>query len=241
MVKKKRAGVRLCPISFPRLHSSLHPVCNRAGGIYHRHVVITAICPDCHRVLKGLSVFSRPPTSAPSRLPMAAAAAVPVGVYLVEHKVKHISWHIILNNHASTRPKMYGGKIVDSVTACKEYKAPGSASAEWECTVSLPHSFVNGDGLRLVTTGRGSSRDEASEVACLEAVATLIVQNPSEFVLRPKHWHWTVNPSELLAGLPCADAGHQALPVHVPARLRGAGAEAGTPEADARLVELVSQ
>ena len=90
-----------------------------------------------------------------------------------------------------------------------------------------------------MTTGTGRGRGEASEVACLQAVATLIERNPSEFLLRPKHWK--VSPSELLEKLPCADAGHQALPVHVPARLRGAGAEAGTPEADARLVELVSE
>ncbi len=170
---------------------------------------------------------------------MAAAAAGPVGLYLKGRKVDHISWHIVLNNHASTRPKAHGGKIVESVTACKEYQAPGPASAEWECTLDMPHSFANGDCLRLVATGRGNSRAEAGEAACLEAVATLVGQNPSAFLLRPKHW--AVSPQELLEGLPCAGAGYQALPVHVPARLQDAGAEAGAPEAGARLEELVSQ
>ena len=170
---------------------------------------------------------------------MAAPAAISVGEYLQEHKLRHITWHIILNNHASTRPKMHGGPIVKAVTKCKEYTAPGPASAEWQCTLDLPHSFANGDGIRLVTTGRGDTKDEASEIACLKAVATLVVQNPSSFLLRPAHW--AVSREELLEGLPGVGPGHQALPVHVPARLQEAGAEAGTPEADARLMELVSQ
>ena len=128
-------------------------------------------------------------------------------------------------------------KIVQSITACKTFSAPGPASAVWECTLDLPHSFAAGDGLRVQTNGQGASKDEASEVACLRAVAHLIRASPSQFLLRPKHW--AVSPQELLAHLPGADAGHQALPVHIPARLRDAGEEATTPDADARLVALV--
>ena len=39
------------------------------------------------------------------------------------------SWHLTLNNHASTRPKSYGGATVPSVKACKTFTPPGSASA----------------------------------------------------------------------------------------------------------------
>ena len=45
-----------------------------------------------------------------------------------------------------------------------------------------------------------------------------------------------------MASLPAADpasGGHQALPVHTPARLQEAGEEADAPDADARLVALV--
>ena len=124
-----------------------------------------------------------------------------------------------------------------SITASKTYSAPGPASAVWECTLDLPHSFAAGDGLSVQTSGQGASKDEASEVACLRAVAHLISARPSRFLLRPKHW--AVTPQELLAHLPGADAGHQALPVHIPARLRDAGEEATTPDADARMVALV--
>ena len=160
-----------------------------------------------------------------------------VEAYLQQHRVQHISWHTVLNNHASTRPKTHGGQIVPSITECKTYSAPGPASAVWECTLDLPHSFAAGDGLRVQTNGQGASKDEASEVACLRAVAHLISASPSQFLLRPKHW--AVSPQELLAHLPGADAGHQALPVHIPARLRAAGEEATTPDADARMVALV--
>ena len=160
-----------------------------------------------------------------------------VEAYLQQHRLRHITWHTVLNNHASTRPKVHGGFIVPSITDCKTYSAPGPASAVWECTLDVPHSFARGDGLRVQTNGQGASKDEASEVACLRAVAHLISARPSQFLLRPKHW--AVSPEDLLAHLPGADAGHQALPVHIPARLRDAGDEATTPDADARMVALV--
>ena len=48
--------------------------------------------------------------------------------YIQQYHVAGISWHTTLNNHASTRPKAYGGKPVHSVTACKEFEqSPGSA------------------------------------------------------------------------------------------------------------------
>ena len=126
---------------------------------------------------------------------------------------------------------------MQSITACKTFSAPGPASAVWECTLNLPNSFAWGDGLSVQTNGQGASKEEASEVACRRAVARLISASPSQFLLRPKHW--AVSPQELVARLPGADAGRQALPVHAPARLRGAGEEATTPDADARAVALV--
>ena len=162
-----------------------------------------------------------------------------VEAYLLEHHVRHISWHIVLNNHASTRPKAHGGPIVPSIKACKTYQshAPGNASADWRCTLHMPNSFAAGDGRRLVTDGDGSTKDEASEVACLRAVASLVSTSPSEFLFRPAHWDIPLD--DLVAGLPGVGAGHQALPVHTPARSQDAGAEASEPDADARVVDLV--
>ena len=157
--------------------------------------------------------------------------------YLRERKKGNISWHIVLNNHASTRPKQYGGPVVQSVTACKTFS--DSASGEWECWLDLPNSFANGDRLSLRTSGTGGTKDEASEVACWRAVARLIRANPSEFLLRPTHW--TVSPADLLADMPGADAGHRPLPVHFPARQQAAGEEATAPDADARVAALVRE
>ena len=153
--------------------------------------------------------------------------------YLLEHHKKTISWHDVLNNHASTRPP-----VVEAVTDCKEFKEfPAEGAARWQCTLTLPNSFEPEDGRRLQVIGEGGSRDAASELACLRAVVSLM-SCPGEFVLHP--CHWDVPTYDLLANLPKADpasGGHQALPVHTPARLRGAGEEADTGSSAAGLVE----
>ena len=79
-------------------------------------------------------------------------ASPPPGVedYLERNHVAHVSWHQTLNNHASTRPKQFGGKIVPSVTGCKTFSSkvdPGSAKLSWKCLLRLPHSFAAGDNL----------------------------------------------------------------------------------------------
>ena len=165
------------------------------------------------------------------------AADGEVHAYLRERKRDSISWHIVLNNHASTRPKHHGGPVVLSVTACKTFSEPRSASGEWECRLDLPNSFADGDGLRCRTRGTGGRKDEASEDACFRAVAHLIRAEPSKFLLRPRHW--TVSLAALLDGLPGAAAGQQPLPVHIPARLQGAGEEATAPGAGARVAALL--
>ena len=164
-------------------------------------------------------------------------AMADVETYLLEHHVGRICWHKVLNNHASTRPKLHGGPLVRSVTDCKKFAVAG---AEWRCTLTLPNSFAPEDGRRLVVTGEGTSKLAASELACQRAVVSLISESPNAFVLRPSHW--TVTPEQLVANLPGSASGeHQALPVHTRARLRGAGEEAGTPDADARIAELLHQ
>ena len=75
--------------------------------------------------------------------------------YIQQYHVTYISWHTTLNNHASTRPKAYGGKLVDSVTACKafEQSLPGHHSlrstwdrvAAWDADVDDDHDDDDGD------------------------------------------------------------------------------------------------
>ena len=160
------------------------------------------------------------------------------------------SWHTTLNNHASTRPKMYGGPLVPSVSQCKTFEhiapgsasaaAPGSASAAWRCSLDLPNSFTPTDGRRLQTEGYATTKDEASELACRRAVALLLMMEPSQVVLRPAHWR--ISPSALLEGLPGTHTVHQALPVHVAPRSLQAGVEAGrltAAEVNDRVVALL--
>ena len=165
--------------------------------------------------------------------------------YIQQYHVTGISWHTTLNNHASTRPKSYGGKLVHSITACKAFEqSPGSApvsdSATWRCRLVLPNSFAPGDGRVLHATGEGGTQEEASENACRQAIAQLLLEDPSQVVLRPKHW--TITPAELLEGL--LGTQHQALPVHVPARVGEAGAEAASLSEDQvseRVTDIIKQ
>ena len=114
-----------------------------------------------------------------------------------------------------------------------EHIAPGSASAAWRCSLDLPHSFTPGDGRRVEATGYGKTNNEASEAACRRAMAVLLMRSPGEVVLRPPHW-W-ISLESLVRGLPGTVAEHQALPVHVPRRLREAGKEEDRlPEAEVK-------
>ena len=78
--------------------------------------------------------------------------------YIQHYHVPGVSWHMSLNNHASTRPKAHGGKLVHSTTACNKFEqspgnAPGSTSASWRCSLDLPNSFAPGDGRVLHAVG----------------------------------------------------------------------------------------
>ena len=171
--------------------------------------------------------------------------------YIQQHNATGISWHTTLNNHASTRPKAYGGKLVDSVIACKAFEqSPGSApvsdSATWRCRLVLPNSFARGDGRVLHSTGEGGTMDEASENACRQAIAQLLLADPSQVLLRPKHW--TIPLNALLEGLPqhldAPATQHQALPVHVRARVVEAAAEVASLSEDQvreRVTDIVKQ
>ena len=113
-------------------------------------------------------------SAAPEPQPLAGLPAVEA--YLQErHKGK---WHTTLNNHASTRPKGAGGALVRSVSECKSYTELLFADANWKCSLHLPNSFTPADG-------EGATQDEASENTCRKALAMLLLQSPSQVVLRP--------------------------------------------------------
>ena len=123
------------------------------------------------------------------------------------------SWHTTLNNHASTRPKKFGGPTVKSVTACKTFTSTDSASASWKCVLKLPNSFTKGDGIQLCVSSEAPTRNEADEHACRLAFTHLLMRRPSDVVLRPPHWDVSI--VDLLENMPTSLPAHQALPVHV--------------------------
>ena len=171
-----------------------------------------------------------------------AARREAVASYLIEHHRIDISWHITLNNHASTRSRAHGLPLVGAVTRCKTYThvAPGSANAAWRCALHLPHSFKHNDGIHLHTEGYGNTRNAASEDACRQAIIHLLIENPLQVVLQAKHWN--VSPQALVAGLPGTETAHQALPVRVPTHSREAGVEARTmtdAEVDDRVAYII--
>ena len=92
--------------------------------------------------------------------------------FLKAHHVKSITWHHVLDNTTSTRPKAHGGKVVRSVTDHEHFEAQGAGSATpmIRCTLRLPNSFAPDDGKVLEVTGVGTTRDDASEDACCGAM-----------------------------------------------------------------------
>ena len=48
-----------------------------------------------------------------------AADVQAIETYIGAHHAG-VSWHLILNNHASKRPKIYGGALVHAVTKSKK-------------------------------------------------------------------------------------------------------------------------
>ena len=110
----------------------------------------------------------------------------------------------------------------------------------------MPNSFARGDGRVLHSTGEGGTKDEASENACRQAIAQLLLADPSQVLLRPKHW--TIPLNALLEGLPqhldAPATQHQALPVHVRARVVEAAAEAASLSEDQvreRVTDIIKQ
>jgi hypothetical protein len=118
---------------------------------------------------------------------------------------QHVSgtWHHILNNTTSTRPKECGGPTFPSLTALKQSTmvAPGLHT----CTICLPCSFESRDGEELAVSATATSHKQAAEAACLRAFATLLVKDMSKVLLRQTHWRCEV--VELVAGISAITGG----------------------------------
>ena len=102
------------------------------------------------------------------------------------------SWHSTLNNHASTRPKKYGGPTVPSVQNCKTFTEPGAASTTWQCVLDLPNSFTKNDGIRLRVSCEAPTKTQVDEDVCRLAFTYLLMESPEQVILRPRHWNVSI-------------------------------------------------
>ena len=108
-------------------------------------------------------------TSAGDSLSLTASSPAVANVkrFIADKHSDAVSWYITLNNHASTRPKDYGGPLVRSAKDAMTFTQLGP---RWQCTLCLPNSFEPNDGLEVRAIGEGGTKDSASEEACHTSV-----------------------------------------------------------------------
>jgi len=106
---------------------------------------------------------------------------------LIEAKNADISWHIVLNNHASKRPKAYGGPLCHSVKACKTFGRVGSMHS---CRIVLPNSYAPDDGKVVDIEAVGPDKRKAEDYAGCAAFAILCSDKDGlpNVIFRPAHW-----------------------------------------------------
>ena len=108
---------------------------------------------------------------------------------LIEAKQRHISWRTVLNNHTSARPNAYGGgKLCDSVEACKTFDTFGSMHS---CRIILPNSYAPEDGKVVEVESIAPEKHEAEEDAECATFAVLCSDSAhlSDVIFRPAHWN----------------------------------------------------
>ena len=121
--------------------------------------------------------------------------------FLKEQHVASVTWHHLLNNTTSTKPKEHGGPVVPAISKLKQFEPYGSGSANpmIRCTLKLRNSFIKDDGKVLEVEGVGATETEESEDACCGAMVKLLRAEPGNVVLRPGHWK--IPATELIGGL----------------------------------------
>jgi hypothetical protein len=112
-------------------------------------------------------------------------------------KKSTMSWHTIVNNTTSTRPKVNGGKLFKSLTALEQTRQ--TRDGEHTCTISMPCSFDTGDSEGFTVERTGNSQREAIEAACLRVFAILCLKDRRRVIFRSSHWKCSLE--ELLEGI----------------------------------------
>ena len=118
---------------------------------------------------------------------------------LREAKEPHVSWHDVLNSHASKRPEeALGGPLCASVKACKEFGRFGSMHT---CRIVLPNSYALGDGKVVEAEATAPDKRTAEEDAGCAVFARLCADRDGlpNVIFRPAHWN--VPPEALIADI----------------------------------------
>ena len=122
-----------------------------------------------------------------------------------------ISWHLVLNNHTSTKPQSLGGKMFHSLTELKQFERLDGGL--WRCRICMPCSFQHGDGIVCDVEAIAPAKQQAGERACFHALVRILSRNAAAVRLMSKHWNIPVN--ELLERINQVLHGeHQPLPVN---------------------------
>ena len=138
------------------------------------------------------SIEMRPPQQSLAHEDLIADIGEPLSALealLVRHHTTRATWHSVLNNHSSTKPRSMGGPMFRSLTELKDY---GYVNGLWHCWINMPCSFQQGDGILCSVEACAETKPTASENACLRALAHILATNQDLVRLIPKHWNITL-------------------------------------------------
>ena len=131
-----------------------------------------------------------------ARPPQSQQTLFDIQTRLREAKLPQFTWHLILNNHASTRPKVRGGRLCASISACKTFELSGGKSI---CRLLLPNSYAQGDGIAVSAEAHAANRATADDEVCFAVFAFLCADRVDSVLFRDAHWN--VSKEELIADI----------------------------------------
>ena len=114
--------------------------------------------------------------------------------HLRKARQPHISWHTVLHDHATQRPKAYGGPLCASIKACKKWTQVGSMHS---CRIVLPNSYAPDDGKVVEAEASAPDKHTAGEDAACAAFALLCADKDGLPNVIFRHAHWNA-PTEAL-------------------------------------------
>ena len=167
------------------------------------------------------SIEMRPPQQSLAHEDLIADIGEPLSALealLVRHHTTIATWHSVLNNHSSTKPRSMGGPMFRSLTELKDYWTDNGSHY---CRIDMPCSFQHGDGIPCSVEACAETKAEASENACLRALAHILAENQTDVRLRPKHWNISIKQlheriGAVLRGEPLPPEDLRPLPPEVP-------------------------